>query len=292
MVQPKLIIHGGAGSALDGAESVDVVRTALRTVVEKAYLLLQQGGAAETAVMAACQLLEDDPLFNAGTGSVLQADGQVRMSAGFMVGDRQSFSGVINTSRVQNPIRMAQALQTSADRVVAESGAAELAREMGLPVHSPLTPKRLQEWIRLSEGATDERFKTSVAMGTIGVAALDQQGRLTVGTSTGGRGLERIGRVSDCAMPAGTYADAHAAVSCTGVGEDIIDEGLAARIVVRVADGMTLKAAMTKSFTEARSRQREFGAIALAANGDVAWDTTTDVLLAAYHTGEGIHLTL
>ncbi|MFQ3585197.1 MAG: isoaspartyl peptidase/L-asparaginase [Cyanobacteriota bacterium] len=292
MPQPKLIIHGGAGSALDGENSVETVRGSLRRVVESTYELLRAGQSAEAAVLHACQLLEDDPLYNAGTGSVLQSDGQIRMSAALMNGANQAFSGVINVSRVQHPIVMAQALQSSPDRVVAEQGAAELARELKLPLYDPSTLKRVQEWLQLRQAHPPARVLTSLTMGTIGAVALDQQGQISVGTSTGGRGFERLGRVSDSATPAGTYASAEAGVSCTGVGEDILDECLAARIVVRVEDGMSLKAAVAKSFQEARQRSRAFGAIALSRAGEIAWETTTDMLLAAYHDGQGIGFTI
>jgi L-asparaginase len=116
--------------------------------------------------------------------------------------------------------------------------------------------------------------------------ALDSAGRLAVGTSTGGKGFERIGRVSDSATPAGNYASLHAAVSCTGIGEDILDECLAARIVVRVTDGMPLAAAFERSFREASQHNRDFGAIGLDATGAIAWGKTSPTLLAAYHTGD------
>jgi L-asparaginase len=292
MPQPKLIIHGGAGSALEGGNSLEKVRGSLRRVVESTYELLLAGQSAEAAVLYACQLLEDDPLYNAGTGSVLQSDGQIRMSAALMNGTTQSFSGVINVSRVQHPIVMAQALQSSPDRVVAEQGAAELARELKLPLYDPATLKRVQEWLQLRQNHPPARVLTSLAMGTIGAVALDQQGQICVGTSTGGRGFERLGRVSDSATPAGTYASTAAGVSCTGVGEDILDESLAARIVIRVEDGLSLKDAMARSFQEARQRSRAFGAIALSCSGEIVWDTTTDMLLAAYHDGQGIGLTI
>lgn len=128
--------------------------------------------------------------------------------------------------------------------------------------------------------------------GTIGVVVLDRQGRLAVGTSTGGKGLERIGRVSDSAMPAGNYASQYAAVSCTGIGEDIIDECLAARIVVRVTDGLSLGEAMERSMKESRDRHRDLGAIALDSTGAIAWGKTSEVLLAAYHDGKAIGDTL
>jgi len=76
------------------------------------------------------------------------------------------------------------------------------------------------------------------------------------------------------------------------VGEDILDEGVAVRIVVRVTDGMSLTAAMQKTFAEARARQRDFGAIALSARGELAWETTTDVILVAAHDGEKITLSI
>lgn len=302
-VQPKLIIHGGAGSSLKGKGGVDIVRRSLFKVVEEVYALLLSGTSAMDAVVRGCQLLEDDPRFNAGTGSVLQSDGQIRMSAALMDGLRQRFSGVINVSRVQHPIDLTHFLQNSDDRVLSDYGAIELLRELQIPSYDPMTDLRLNEWMQERQ----ENFVKSMAgviaekelaepsnagRGTIGVVALDSQGKLAAGTSTGGKGFERIGRVSDSAMPAGNYATTHAAVSCTGIGEDIIDECLAARIVVRVTDGMSLPDAMQRSFTEAHQHQRDLGAIALDATGAIAWGKTSEVLLAAYHDGEQMGDTL
>lgn len=302
-VQPKLIIHGGAGSSLKGKGGVDIVRRSLFKVIEEVYALLLSGTTAIDAVVRGCQLLEDDPRFNAGTGSVLQSDGQIRMSAALMDGLRQRFSGVINVSRVQHPIDLADTLQNSDDRVLSDYGAIELLRELQIPSYDAMTDLRLGEWMQERQ----ENFVKSMAgviaeqelaessntgRGTIGVVALDSQGRLAAGTSTGGKGFERIGRVSDSAMPAGNYATTDAAVSCTGIGEDIIDECLAARIVVRVTDGMTLPEAMQRSFTEANQHQRDLGAIALDATGAIAWGKTSEVLLAAFHDGAQIGDTL
>jgi L-asparaginase len=301
-VQPKLIIHGGAGSSLKGKGGADAVRRSLYQVIEEVYDLLRSGTPATAAVVKGCQLLEDEPRFNAGTGSVLQSDGQIRMSAALMDGLHQRFSGVINTSRVKNPIELALFLQSSADRVLSDYGSAELLRELQLPLYDPLTELRLQEWILERQGnfnkamagvvAERELVSDTAGRGTIGVVALDSHGRLAAGTSTGGKGFERIGRVSDSAMPAGNYATAHAAVSCTGIGEDIIDECLAARIVVRVTDGQPLSSALEKSFKEAHQNQRDFGAIAISESGTIGWGKTSEVLLAAYHTGDKIGDTL
>jgi L-asparaginase len=301
LVQPKLIIHGGAGSSLKGKEGAEAVRRSLYAVVDAVYELLLNGSDAKSAVIRGCQLLEDDPRFNAGTGSVVQSDGQIRMSASLMDGVTQRFSGVINAARLKNPIELAEFLQDSDDRVLSDVGALELMRELQVPYYDPSTKLRLQEWMLEREGNFDKAMAGVVAeqelvseagRGTIGVVVLDAQGRLAAGTSTGGKGFERIGRVSDSAMPAGNYANAQAAVSCTGIGEHIIEECLAARIAIRVTDGMTLADAFAKSFSEAESRDRDLGAIGLAADGTIAWGKTSQVLLAAYHDGEQMGDTL
>lgn len=294
MVQPKLIIHGGAGSSLGGKGGAETVRQILSQITQAVYELLRAGASAQAAVVQGCQLLEDEPRFNAGTGSVLQSDGQIRMSASLMDGAAQSFSGVINVSRVQHPIDLAQVLQASPDRVVSDQGAAELLRELQLPLYDPLTDTRLQEWWRERQdnfsrtmaGVVAAEPDSSARRGTIGVVALDREGHLAAGTSTGGKGFERLGRVSDSATPAGNYATQQAAVSCTGIGEDIMDECLAPRIIVRVTDGLSLRAAFERSFAEAQHHHRDFGAIGIDATGAIAWGKTSEVLLAAYQTGE------
>ncbi|MFM6340704.1 MAG: isoaspartyl peptidase/L-asparaginase [Dolichospermum sp.] len=302
-VQPKLIIHGGAGSSLQGKGGLIAVRNSLSKIVADVYALLLNGANATEAVVRGCQMLEDEPRFNAGTGSVLQSDGQIRMSASIMDGTTSRFSGVINVSRVKNPIKMALFLQGCDDRVLSDYGAAELARELQIPSYNALTDLRLQEWTlerqcnfqKNMAGVVAEpeiALSSNAGRGTIGVVALDGDGKLAAGTSTGGKGFERIGRVSDSAMPAGNYANFYAGVSCTGIGEDIIDECLAAKVVVRVTDGMSLQDAMQKSFTEARQNNRDFGAIALDATGMISYGKTCEVLLAAYHNGENIGDTL
>lgn len=299
MVQPKLIIHGGAGSSLKGKGGIAALREMLYGILDETYSLLRAGDSAKAAVVRGCQLLENEPRFNAGTGSVLQSDGQVRMSASLMDGTRQQFSGVINVSRLKNPIELVEYLQQERDRVLSDYGAAELARELQIPIYDPITDNRLQEWLQdrqnnfrrsmanvIAEPVEDDVEDDDAGRGTIGVVALDAQGQLAAGTSTGGKGFERIGRVSDSAMPAGNYATRLAGVSCTGIGEDIIDECLAAKIVIRVSDGMSLQAAMEKSFAEATEHQRDLGAIALDAQGNIAWGKTSDVVLAAYTDGD------
>jgi L-asparaginase len=297
-IQPKLIIHGGAGSSLKGKGGLPLVRQSLHSIVKEVYQLLLNGKSATEAVIKGCQLLEDNPRFNAGTGSVLQSDGQIRMSASLMDGEKQRFSGVINVSRVKNPIDLAVFLQGEEDRILSDLGSAELLRELKIPIFDPLTDLRLQEWIQERQEnftkkmagviAEHELLSNEPRRGTIGVVALDSHGKISSGTSTGGKGLERIGRVSDSAMPAGNYATKYAGVSCTGIGEDIIDECLAAKIVIRVTDGLSLAEAMRKSMQESFTNKRDLGAIAIDHTGKIVWGKTSEVLLAAYHNGTTI----
>lgn len=294
-MQPKLIIHGGAGSALKTKDATQAVRDSLYKILDDVYALLSSGANAREAVIRGCQLLEDEPRYNAGTGSVLQSDGQIRMSASLMDGKPQRFSGVINVSRIKNPIELAKILQDCPDRILSDFGAAELVREVNAPIYNPLTEKRLQEWLQDRQDnfertmadvvSEPELLSSEAGRGTIGVVALDSQGGLAAGTSTGGKGFERIGRVSDSAMPAGNYANLNAGVSCTGIGEDIIDECFAARVVVRVTDGLSLADAMERSIKEAKENRRDLGAIAIDATGAIACGKTSQILLAAYHTG-------
>ena len=286
---PKLIIHGGAGSSLQGKGSIMAVRESLYDILKQVYAGLEKGTPALEAVIQGCRLLEDDPRYNAGTGSVLQSDGQIRMSASLMNGETQTFSGVINVSRIKNPVELAQVLQERRDRVLSDLGAIELVRELQVPTHNPLTDLRLNEWLQDRKGNFQRSManvvSTPAGTGTIGVVVLDNQGKIAAGTSTGGKGFEYIGRVSDSAMPAGNYATADAGISCTGIGEDIINECIAARIVVRVTDGLSLADAFAKTMTESKANQRDLGAIGIDKTGQIAWGKTSEILLAAYHTG-------
>lgn len=298
-VQPKLIIHGGAGGHLKSESGQAAVRKILYGILESVYADLQAGGTATEAVVKGAQMLETEPIFNAGTGSVLQSDGQVRMSASLMDGAKQRFSGVINVARVEHPIELAQFLQNEEDRVLSDYGGAELVRELKVPIYDPLVEIRLQEWMQERRDFANKTTKMAGVVaedelvikhedrkGTIGVVALDSHGNIAAATSTGGKGLERIGRVSDSAMPAGNYANDFAGVSCTGIGEDIMEECLAAKIVIRVTDGLNLSEAMQRSMSESKGRQRDLGAIAISRSGTISWGKTSEVLLAAYHDGE------
>ena len=137
----KLVVHGGIGSAAGFARGKDREREALHQIADMAYAFLLQHSALETVIHAVC-LLENDPLFNAGTGSKLQSDGVIRMTASVMDGQRQRFAGVINISDVKNPVQIAATLLEYDDRVLAGEGATLFARNHGFPDYNPETPLR------------------------------------------------------------------------------------------------------------------------------------------------------
>jgi L-asparaginase len=210
--------------------------------------------------------LEDDPQFNAGLGSALQSDGQTRLTAAVMDGERQSFSGVISCSSIRNPSLLARHLQTRNSRVLTNPGSELLARELGLPVSSNLTSQRIDDWAKKVPGTSCD---------TVGCVIRTVKGRILVGTSTGGRGFEFPGRVSDSGTVAGTYASKFAGISATGVGEEIVDDGLGVRLETRRRDGMTLEKAGRLAFSEAAARKRLYGWIAVDSEGywNVAYTT-------------------
>ncbi|MFB6374231.1 MAG: isoaspartyl peptidase/L-asparaginase, partial [Bradymonadaceae bacterium] len=134
-VQPKLILHGGAGSAISDRSRADAVETVLCDLRDDLYERLADGTPARDVVVEGCKRLEDDANFNAGTGAVLQSDGQIRLSAALMDGARSAFSGLVNGTNLQYPIELAEFLQDDDTRVVAAEGATALMRQLGTPAY-------------------------------------------------------------------------------------------------------------------------------------------------------------
>lgn len=256
----KIIIHGGffSESSTD-TKTKTAKQEALVSIVKASYEFLKTHTATQTVVYAVT-LLEDSPLFNAGIGSQIQSDGQIRMSAALMDGTTQKLSGVINIQNVQNPIRVAEKLMPYDDRVLGGNGATNFAHSNGFAEFSTETPERRTEF---------EKKLAATGTGTVGCVALDADGNIAVATSTGGKGFEMVGRISDSATVAGNYANAHCGVSCTGVGEDIVSNATATKIVTRVTDGMPIAAAFEKTFTELKPYDGFAGAIAIDAQGNI-----------------------
>ena len=275
----QLIIHGGAGSLEGKIEQAQVMHDSLCKIWEESFDILQKGTAEET-VCHAIRMLEDDPIFNAGTGSKLQADGQVRMSSALMDGTNNRFSGVINVQNIRNPIEAAALLSKEENTVLSGAQATEFCRKNGMDDYNPVTQERLEDYKKRCSGKH----------GTVGTVALDNEGHIFAGTSTGGIGYEIPGRVSDCPTVAGTYASTKAGVSCTGIGEQITQQAAAAKIVIRVEDGMPLHDAVTLTMSESNKFSYLYGLISLDSEGHVEVGKTEalDEVFYAFHDNNRI----
>ncbi|GAA4040291.1 isoaspartyl peptidase/L-asparaginase [Flavobacterium chungnamense] len=273
----KIIIHGGFFSESSTSQETKVAKqNALLRIVKDSYEYLKTHSAVETVVYAV-SLLEDDELFNAGIGSQIQSDGKIRMSASLMDGTSQKFSGVINIEEVKNPIQVALELMKVDDRVLGGSGATNFARQHGFEQFSTEIPQRRAEY---------EAKLESTGTGTVGCVALDKDGNLAAATSTGGKGFEIPGRISDSATVAGNYVNEFCGVSLTGVGEDIVSGAVAAKIVTRVTDGFSLEKAFEKTFAELKPYDGFAGAIAIDKDGNIFHQDSHPTMVFASYDGE------
>ena len=238
-----IAIHGGAGvrsrddmtPELEGA-----YRAALRAALEAGYDVLSGGGSSVSAVEAAIRVMEDSPLFNAGKGSSYNAEGFHELDASIMEGAALDAGAVAVVQRVKNPITLARRVMENSPHVMmAGNGALEFAKEQGLDIEAPhyfFTQRKWDSLQRRLEQQTEFGKPTREGSGdpldpglygTVGAVALDKNGNLAAGTSTGGREGKHPGRVGDSPIiGAGTYAkNATLAVSSTGLGEYVIRIG-------------------------------------------------------------------
>ena len=277
----KIIIHGGFFSESSTNHETKVAKQqALVYIAKQSYDFLKTHTAVETAVFAV-SLLEDDELFNAGTGSQIQSDGKIRMSAALMDGSAQKMSGVINIEEVKNPIQVAQRLLDYDDKILGGSGATNFARKNGFEVFSTEIPQRRVEY---------EAKLKATGTGTVGCVALDKEGKIAVATSTGGKGFEIPGRISDSATVAGNYANEFCGVSLTGVGEDIVSNATAAKIVTRITDGFSLQQAFDKTFGELKVNDGFAGAIAIDNKGNIYHQDSHPSMVFASFDGANIEV--
>ena len=259
----SLAIHGGAGVIERGSltpEQDAAYRAALDSALQVGAEVLDNGGTALDAVEAVIQVLEDDPLFNAGRGAVFTADGRIEHDAAIMDGTTLNAGAVAGLTRTRHPISAARAVMENSPHVfLIGQGAETFARDQGLEEVEPayfFTERRWRGLVRQlereglpvparPEGAPAEGAMATVTpplderkFGTVGVVALDREGRLAAGTSTGGMSGKRWGRVGDVpVIGAGTYASnaEGCAVSATGSGEYFIRATVARDICARYA---------------------------------------------------------
>jgi beta-aspartyl-peptidase (threonine type) len=324
--KPKwaIVVHGGAGV---------IERTDLKPEQEKAYRdamarvanagadVLKKGGSSLDAIEAAINLLEDDPLFNAGRGAVFTAEGRNELDSSIMDGANLKAGAVAGVTTTKHPISLARDVMEHSPHVfLMGRGADEFARSRGLeqvdpsyffterrwqslekelkkqglpiprrPAGAPATPDRAAA-LAHDEGPTGTSARVALAhdegkKGTVGVVALDAKGNVAAGTSTGGTTAKRWGRVGDSPIiGAGTYAsNKSCAVSATGTGEYFIRLTVAREICALVEHkGMSLQAAADQVVQkELTAIGGDGGVIAVAPNGDMAWSFNTSGMYRA-----------
>ena len=261
----RVIIHGGCGAREAPNTPFEAYHEHLLPIIKQVQEYLEKSNDAIKTALFAAALLEDDPIFNAGTGSRVQQDGQIRMSASYMDSIKNKFAGVINIQNVRYPSQVAHALHHQHHSILSGEFAARYAYEkLQMMPYNPMTEKRWQEYLELKSGLT----------GTIGVVVLDDNGVICAITSTGGAGFEHPGRVGDSPTVAGNFASSAMGISCTGIGEEIINRAVAAKVHTRVLDGMPLAAAVKKSIAESDAGGDYVGLIAIDKDGNISTGTT------------------
>ncbi len=236
-MRPSLIVHGGAWPIPD--EAVAACKKGCRRALEAGWTVLSRGGGAADAVEAAVVVLEDDPVFDAGTGAHLNRDGRVELDAIVMDGAALQAGAVAVLHRVKNPIRLARQVMESCEHMLlVGEGAERFAQEQGLALCDPaelIVPRERAAWEKCSKGGHNQANHVHQG-GTVGAVAMDQTGNIVAGTSTGGTCCKRAGRVGDTPLiGCGCYADKEAGgVSCTGWGEAIMKIVMAKTAVDRL----------------------------------------------------------
>ncbi|WP_240732377.1 MULTISPECIES: isoaspartyl peptidase/L-asparaginase family protein [Dyella] len=299
---PVLAIHGGAGVIKRDMSPAreKAARAALTLALQNGYAQLKAGKSAVDAVAAAITVLEDDPNFNAGRGAVFTHDGKNELDAAIMDGYSLKAGAIAGVHRVKNPIVLARAVMDRSNHVMLMGeGAEAFAKEVGgIDMVDPSYFRTEERWQQLQKALKEDAEKkphadveTAKHFGTVGAVALDSQGRLAAGTSTGGMTDKRWGRVGDSPIiGAGTYANSGCAVSGTGWGEFYIRTVAAHEICMRVTQmRVPLKRAAAEVINqEIPSMGGNGGAIALDANGTVSMPFNTDGMFRGWIGADGV----
>ncbi|HVM22935.1 MAG TPA: isoaspartyl peptidase/L-asparaginase [Sphingomicrobium sp.] len=295
----RLVIHGGAGSMRPGKldpEQERCARDGLQTALTAGADALREGKSALDAVEAAVRVLEEDPCFNAGRGSVLTASGCIELDAAIMDGRTRAAGAVSGLRTTRAPISLARRLLEQGPHVfLSGHGADDFARDAGLEqvengwFEVPERRRQLEEL--LASGGFDDEVK----YGTVGAVAVDARGHVAVATSTGGLTAKRWGRVGDSPLiGAGTYADDRsAAVSATGSGEYFIRAVAAHQLAERVRlGGQSLQEALDGVLADISELGGKGGLIAVTPDGDAAWGFTTPAMYRGRADPDGISVAI
>ncbi len=302
----SIAIHGGAGGVPGrwNEKQIQDRIDGLRAALKKGTEMLQKSATAVDVVQAVVQVLEDNPNFNAGRGSVLNSVGDVSLDASIMDGSDLSCGAVAGVTKVRNPIGLARAVRDKTPHVFLCGEPADLfAKEIGLPLESLdyfKTREQIESWEKWKQkqaakgGATSKHDHDAgddrlFYLGTVGCVVRDQQGNLAAATSTGGLLGKRFGRVGDTPIiGAGTYAkNSTCAVSCTGVGELYIKHHIASAVSSRMEYLHESLRESVKAAIQDTLPTDSGGLIAVDANGNIELQFNTPMMARGQAKSDG-----
>ncbi len=280
-MEPVILVHGGAGNDFD--DRLAEFRAGVDRATKAGWELLRNGGTALDAVEAAVRVLEDDPTFDAGHGSFLNANNEVEMDAMVMEGARLGYGAVAGIQRVSNPVSVARmVMERTPHSLVVGSGAEQFARAMGVPV-CPMEELVSGSSTHLLR-PEDRTFRPGHSGDTVGAIALDANGLLAVAVSTGGTAGKMPGRVGDSPIiGSGGYADNDlGAAAATGHGEVLMKILFSKTACDLIGDGMNPQQAAEQvlRLLERRAGPTQGGIILMSPSGEVG---------SAFNTNHMVH---
>jgi beta-aspartyl-peptidase (threonine type) len=299
----SIAIHGGAGTILKSEMSIEKEKNyleGLKNAIESGYELLKQGESAIDAVERAVITLENNPLFNAGKGSVFNHEGEHEMDASIMEGSSLNAGAVCCVSNFKNPISVARMVMDNSEHVILTGkGAMKFGDLMKCEKQEKsyfFDQLRHEQWLEIKDTETfqlDHSVTNPKKFGTVGAVALDKKGSLAAATSTGGMTNKRFGRIGDSAViGAGNYANNNTcAISCTGSGEFFI-RGVAAYDVSCLMEmgGKTLEQAANEVVNERLKKiGGDGGLIAIDKYGNISMPFNTEGMYRAAKSTESLN---
>lgn len=295
-----LVIHGGAGSIKKGAltqEKEKAYTAKMKEALLAGYAQIQQGKSSLDAVQQAVMIMENSPLFNAGKGAVFTHDGMNELDASIMYGKTENAGAVAGITTVKNPILAARAVMENSPHVLlSREGAEQFAKEQNLEIVSPhyfFTEDNYNRVLRIKAREKDAAYINEEypdwKFGTVGAVALDKEGNISAGTSTGGMTNKRWARIGDSpVIGAGTYANDQVGISCTGWGEFYIRSVAAYDIAAKMKYAqIPVDEAVKETLQHIEDLGGNGGMIALDKDGNVSMQFNTAGMFRAAITETG-----
>ncbi|KAF2879445.1 hypothetical protein ILUMI_26725 [Ignelater luminosus] len=295
---PVILVHGGAGDIMDSRVPAKIA--GVKAAVKAGYAAFEKGGTVVDAVEAAVRIMEDDPAFNAGYGSVVNLEGEVEMDASIMIGSNLSAGAVTVVQDIANAISLARLVMEKTPHVLlAAHGAKKFAIDQGIPILPPgslvtdTALEALENYKKYGTQLTEiAAVKNKGEVGTVGAVAVDAEGHVAAATSTGGITGKMVGRSSDTSvLGSGSYADDQfGAVSTTGHGETIMKFCVAHTIIKAMENGKSADQATIDTINAMTAKlNNTAGAITVSKTGEIGIAFSSKRMAWAYRQGNEVH---